>query len=378
MKTFICTCGTSIISKSGINIDRFKNRPLSDSKNFESDIETVRECVFEKLLKLKLPDDINDTSAEIKSLMKMGIKYDDRVILISTDTIDGKLCAELVRDFLHEKRILNINQIEIKVISGLQALDGCKFEKEGLKNLLSYLINLEYENIVLNPTGGYKSVVPYISLIGMLFNKPIQYVHEDSQDVITLTNIPIKLDENLLFKIEDKLRKIENETAISIDEWKKDLDFYDRRFDCFIEIHGNEVTLSGIGILFWERFKQDFPKDLVRDNTPPNVKSNKLRNLGISHHGINRILSISNRLVESPYVKSVINSCENMPFSKEWIKPLKKEETTKHIQRESENICIVTDINSDAGYSFLIETTARNFEENERIAKILKKQFFGI
>lgn len=359
-------------------MERLKNHPLSDSENFESDIESIRECVFEKLLKLRLPDNINDTSAEIKSLMKMVVEYDDKVILISTDTIDGKLCAELVRDFLHEKKIIDRQQIEIKIIAGLQAIDGNKFQKEGLKNLLSYLINLEYENIILNPTGGYKSVVPYISLIGMLFNKPIQYIHEDSNDVITITNIPIKFDENIIFKIEDKLRKIENETAISIDEWRKDLDFYDNRFDCFIETNGSEVTLSGIGILFWERFKQDFPQDLIRDNTPPTGKINKLRNLGISHHGINRILSISDKLLQSSYVKSVINSCENMPFSKEWIKPLKKEETTKHIQRDSESICIVTDINSDAGYSFLIETTARNFEENERISKILKKQFFGV
>ena len=70
------------------------------------------------------------------------------------------------------------------------------------------------------------------------------------------------------------------------------------------------------------------------------------------------------------------NSCDNQPRSRAWIKLLSAEEARSHLQRTSESICIVTNIKSDAGYSFLVETTARNVAENRQIAEILQRKFF--
>jgi len=80
--------------------------------------------------------------------------------------------------------------------------------------------------------------------------------------------------------------------------------------------------------------------------------------------------------LQSPYVKSIPNSCDNQPKSKVWIKAFNATEVIPHLQREAEGFCIVTDINSDAGYSFLIETTARNYNENKKISNILKRKYF--
>ncbi|RKX63189.1 MAG: hypothetical protein DRP41_06535, partial [Thermodesulfobacteriota bacterium] len=55
---------------------------------------------------------------------------------------------------------------------------------------------------------------------------------------------------------------------------------------------------------------------------------------------------------------------------------LNNKEAEKYIQHPSESICIVTDIHSDAGYCFLTETTARNYDENKRIAEILERRYF--
>lgn len=210
----------------------------------------------------------------------------------------------------------------------------------------------------------------------MLFNKPVQYIHEDSEDVLTLTNLPIKLNDDIIFKIEEKLRKIDKETYILKEEWQSGIDYHDRRFDCFVEENDGRITLSGVGLLFWERFKRDYPEDLDRVDTPANKKSNRLLTQGVEHHGINRLLQISEKLLQSPYVKSVLGSCNNQPNEKKWVRALKGEEVKQHLQRLSEAICMVTDIRSDAGYSFLIETTARNFNENLRIATILNNNFF--
>lgn len=376
MKTYGCTCGTSIATKRKIKLDRFLDVPLSKWNELKGEVEAAKYQIAEELSGIKLPRDLDDTSAEIKSLVKMGLDKDDSVILISSDTIDGKLCAESVRDFLVEHKLISRPSVQIKEIVGLQAADGTRFQKEGLKNLLNYLISLEHQNIIFNPTGGYKSIVPYVALMGMIFNKPVKYIHENSEDVLTLTGIPLILDDDVILRIESKLQKIEEETSITTKEWQDGIDYNDRKFDCLVEIENGMVTLSGIGLLFWERFRKDYPKELERDLRPASEKDNKLLSQGIDHHGIERIKSIASKLLQSPFVRSVPNSCDHQPKSRIWVKALKPAEVKVHLQRERNGICIVTDIRSDSGFSFLVETTARNNVENEQIAEILNRKYF--
>jgi putative CRISPR-associated protein (TIGR02619 family) len=377
MKTYVCTCGTSIATKQGISLERFLNAPMSEWAENKDYIEAVKYQIRDRLAGVQLSKNLDDTSAEIKSLVKMGLEKEDEVILISSNTIDGRLCAESVKEFLIDHQLISENSVKIKEIPGLQAADGKKFQKQGLKNLLTYLVSLEYQNVVFNPTGGFKSIVPYVALMGMIFNKPVKYIHEDSEDVLTLTGIPLLLDDDLMLAIETKLIKIEEQTEISLKEWQEGIDNHDNRFDCCIEEENGHVTLSGIGLLFWERFKKDFPASLKRDNRVAFEKENKLFKLGVSHHGIEKLIPISKKLLGSPFVKSVPDSCNNQPKSKAWVKPLTPEEAKTHIQREAVNICIITDVRSDAGYSFLIETTARDCDENEQIAAILNRKYFN-
>ncbi len=374
--TYICTCGTSIITKRNIDFEKIKGVSLAKWKEYESDIDLIREQAISELDAISLPQDLNETSAEIKSLYKMGLTCHDKIILISTYTIEGRLCAELVREFLISKGLIAQENVQIEEIKGLQANDGKEFTHEGIKNLLSYLLKYEGENIVLNITGGYKSVVPYLALIGMLFNKPICYIHEDSEDIITLTHIPVLLNEEIILKVEDKLRLIEKETAISKEQWQKGIDYNDHRLDCLIEEENGYVTLSGIGFLFWERFKRDYPEDLPRDDTPPYEKPNGLKKQRKVHHGIDRIRHLADKVLQSPFVKGVLKSCEYQPKTKKWVTPLTSKAAEKYLQHSSESICIVTDRNSDAGYAFLVETTAKDYEQNKRIAEILEKRYF--
>jgi len=304
------------------------------------------------------------------------LEKNDKVILLSTDTIYGKLSAEIVKWYLAENSLCDEQSISIEVVDGLQAKDGQRFRKTGLLNLFNLLTRFEHNNVIFNVTGGFKSVVPYLSLMGMLFNKPVQYIHEDSNDVISLINIPLLIDENIIFQVENKLRRIENESSISKEEWMKGLDYYDKRFESLIEEQGKEITLSGIGLIFWEKFKLDYPDDLERDYLDASQKENKLRQQGVPHHGLDRLFKIANRLLSSRFVRGIPKSCNYQPHAKDWIKPLKPEEAKAHLHREIEGLCVVTDKNSDEGFSFLLETTAKSYAENERIVVILKRTFF--
>lgn len=377
MKTYICTCGTSIATKKRINLDRFIDIPLSGWDEKKEQIDAVKRQIEDGLKNVSPQSDLDDTSAEIKSLVKMGLEKNDQVILITSDTIDGKLCGEAVKKFLITMGLSTEGSVQVKAIEGLQASDGVRFKKEGLKNLLNYLVKLEYQDVIFNLTGGYKSVAPYLSLMGMVFNKPVKYIHENSSDVLTLPGVPLILDDSLILRIEDKLQKMEEETYISEEEWQRGIDYHDRRFDCLVEFENGEVTQSGIGLLFWERFKKDYPAELERDVRPASEKENKLSSQGIKHHGTDKIKSIADKLLQSPYVKGVLKSCNFEPQAKKPVRALLPQQAKVHLQREKDEVCIVTDIQSDAGYSFLIETTARTEDENKRIADILNRKYFS-
>lgn len=378
MKTFVCTCGTSIATKRGINLDRFERRPISEWNEAEDEINSILHTIAEKMEHITLPNRIDDTSAEIKSLYKMGLVREDRVILITSDTLDGKICANAVRDFMIEQKMSLKDRLDIKPIEGLQAEDGKRFLKKGLKNLLNFLLKFEHDgNVIFNSTGGYKSVAPYISIVGMLFNKPVRYIHENSEQVLEIAGLPLLLDENLMFKIESKLQKMENETSISIAEWREGIDYHDHRFDSFVEeVADDQVTLSGIGFLLWERFRKDYPQELERDLRSASEKENKLEAQGTTHHGNERIRPIAKKLLESVFVKGVPNSCDNQNKSRVHVKVLSRVEAKIHLKREADGICMVTDVRTDAGYSFLIQTTARNHNENQQIVEILKQKYF--
>lgn len=252
MKTFICTVGTSICTGTGLDLRQFAKRKLEEWDALLEDIAVAE--LFAMEAANRLPEkELPRVSAEINSLLKMGLTEADRVVLLATETIDGKLCAELVQRLLRNRNLCAA--VEIKVIQGLQAQDGTRFRQEGLKNLMAYIARFENDDVVFNPTGGFKSVVPYVTLAGMLFNRPVRYIHEYSDDLITLVNIPITVDDELIFSIEDKLQRIDRDSSISEKEWRKGTGYHDVRFECLVEEDHGQITMSGIGILLWERFK---------------------------------------------------------------------------------------------------------------------------
>jgi len=79
MTTYICTCGTSIITKRNIDFEKIKGIPLTQWEKYGTDIELIKEQVLSELQNISLSQDLNDTSAEIKSLIKMGLKPNDRL-----------------------------------------------------------------------------------------------------------------------------------------------------------------------------------------------------------------------------------------------------------------------------------------------------------
>ena len=119
-------------------------------------------------------------SAEIHSLARMQLEINDRVLLFASDTAEGLACAQAVEGYL--MRYWEGLQVVTETVPGLQVDDAEQFRRVGvveftrrcLKEIANYQIvgGRELSNIVLNPTGGFKALVPYTVLIGMLKNVP--------------------------------------------------------------------------------------------------------------------------------------------------------------------------------------------------------------
>ncbi|MDN3512489.1 MAG: putative CRISPR-associated protein [Candidatus Jettenia sp.] len=282
---------------------------------------------------------------------------------VHTDTKDGKLCAEILKEWcLHQWNCC----VSLYNIKGLQVKDALLFSKEGVKNFLKCCIDLieKYEythDIIINPTGGFKGIVPYTTLVGMIFSKPIYYIFENSDVLIRLPIIPINYNEELLDKCAEKLKQIEKDTCIRSDKFWDMVDFYEReKFTSLIEEEGGLVTVSPIGLILWERYKKDFPPHLVRINKKPEDKKIDLRD----DHGRDVLMRWAKRLVNNPYVEEIVNS---LPFSPRTTNPIKKVCDNGFVD--------IVFTKTDAGYGMVIKTTGRNKKETEEIVKILMERY---
>ena len=199
-RTFICSTGTSaaklLVDDSGRRLppgmlrewvtqqggsENAARRMLATFQDFRP----VGDALTEKL------------SAEIHSLARMGLEAKDRVLLLSSDTPEGLACAKAVEGYL--VRYQEGLQVITETVAGLQVDDAEKFRRVGvveftkrcLREIGDYQSSFSGKdsNVVLNPTGGFKALVPYTVLIGMLKNVPCRYIFEHIRQEVTLSAI---------------------------------------------------------------------------------------------------------------------------------------------------------------------------------------------
>jgi len=196
MKTVIMPIGTSLITnyvdeflaeKEGREIENEKVREVyndirDNAKIEESDLKDIKEDLKNYL------KNYENSCAEKTSIRKLGT--DIKIILIVSDTKISKFLGEEIFKEYFEN-------CEIKCIEGLQIEDKEKFEKDGLHNFVEFFKELKPKDIIFNITAGYKAFIPYLTIIGQLYNIPIRYIFEDSQELISIPQLPIGFDDKI-------------------------------------------------------------------------------------------------------------------------------------------------------------------------------------
>lgn len=177
-------------------------------------IRAIRENIEDFWFDDKFKDN-TAASAEISSLLKISKNEKVQVHLIATDTLLSVLAAELIVTWFERHKHLtpNINEVLFKrvqpdfktqsesdyVVKSLQVENQGDYE-EGFMNLLSLLEKIvTKETDILNITGGYKGIVPLLTLFGQIWKVEVKYLFEekdltDEKEIITIGDLPFDFD----------------------------------------------------------------------------------------------------------------------------------------------------------------------------------------
>ncbi|MFN6455773.1 MAG: putative CRISPR-associated protein [Nostoc sp. EfeVER01] len=256
MKTVICTVGTSAARNLGVhpaNLTNWVHQQQSVENAAEEIFKSFRDISPEgENLKQKL-------SAEIHSLVRIDITCQDRVILLASSTDDGYCCALAVEKYL--KHQWSGIYAKAESIPGLQVLDADLFRKSGVvkfvQRILKEIESYDPSNIILNPTGGYKALVPYTVLLGMLKGVKCDYIFEQSTTLLELPPLPVEFKRSQFDIYKDLFEKIERETEISQAEWEERVPYAERKMlESLVEFSNKQVTISAVGFLFLEEMRK--------------------------------------------------------------------------------------------------------------------------
>lgn len=252
-KTIICTTGTSIANGCPSQGQMFKER-----SGWNGEYSSIEKELNQRLNSINCNERkaLRSLCAELNSLDHFGIDKSDRVILLVSDTALGRVCAEAIEKVLIKAYDFSDYQVVLRRVEGLQVHSAKTLRESGLKELVK--ITLEYlqdeqlrysTDIIINPTGGFKGVVPFMTILGMLYGKQIIYIFEHANEVITLPPMPFSFDLELYQRVRHALTYIDQNIAVSTQAYlSKIVNYTTSERDLFLAFtepfEDNLITLS--------------------------------------------------------------------------------------------------------------------------------------
>lgn len=225
------------INKKAYNIkDNHKALSKADDKPSDAIIEEHKKQIRAKILHWLTDIQYNKTTdeytyvkglglnthccAEVQTLLAIANKDEYKgktleVHLLCTDTELSKLAANIIRDSIFPNdRNAAIKVVEVCPIEKLQVKTAKEFENQGFNALLKKVKGIKnlatgftesgepiqgfndnnLKDILINISGGYKAVIPIMTIIGQLEEIPVVYLHEESSELITIGSLPLDFD----------------------------------------------------------------------------------------------------------------------------------------------------------------------------------------
>lgn len=271
--TIITTVGTSLVENNNISTNG-----LTDKNFLQRDELAIFYTNTEKTL-TNLIDQKNNIaiSAEITSITKIQEQLQEPVIvhLVCTDTILSPLCAKYIKKWLlkpEHKTKWQITEVKFEWKYGNHIVEGLRlksksggtevnaFKEKGIKNLIEALSKVTDKEAIINITGGYKGVIPIMTMYAQLKKLSIMYTYEGSEEVIELdnNNLPISFDweiaQNAVQFLENNYLKGAVQGSLPSDEIIKQL----KELGLVKEAKKGRLEVSALGTML-EKFVKENP-----------------------------------------------------------------------------------------------------------------------
>jgi putative CRISPR-associated protein (TIGR02619 family) len=203
-------------------------------------------------------DKIRKASAELNGIyglyseqIEQGIP--DMHLLVTTDTAQGRVAAEVVESFLRSKGLTNISthaQPGLSTASSDIFVEGMAKLIPSMQEIIKDCKNSRY-TICFNLVGGFKALQGYFNTIGMFYADEIIYVFEGSNQLIKIPKLPVKVDVSEIepYKVQLAMMDV-GEISTS---WEEAQEVPKE----WVLVIGQEMTLSAWGELLWEQCKKE-------------------------------------------------------------------------------------------------------------------------
>lgn len=379
-KILIATCGTSVLT----NARTLKEEILGD-RHFSNMTEEERKIIKVKLLENLKIKNANDRScgAEVNStyfLLEQEKIEIEKIILIASDSVDGILAAEIIKELLSTK--LNIKNIEIKKVDKLNITKEYEFAIKGLRNLIRTTTEIikgyNIQDLIIAPIGGFKAQISMVALVAQIYKIPAYYLYENSSNIIKMLPLPISLDTEFFINNIDFITRLAKEDMIPKNEVKDILNANPELNNIIEEesLDGEKyICLSSIGILGYEKLLREAESNLPRPAKPEEkiMEITAKNDEGHSKVMVNRsdVKNIFKNILDIPYVTKIIVNYHH-PRNKGDIVRVNKS------GNESEGRTLKIEINRKEGILGALIFLTENEEEKVNAALVDIKDKLGI
>lgn len=266
----ISSVGTSLLTNQvykylSDDIEHSLNR-LEDAANYTDEEIKRHEDIWQTVQELEeyakdtlASNDVKEVrkaSAELNGIYEL---YDNQIddakldhhYLIATETAQGEITANLVKNFLRGK----VAVVEIYTPDKLSTVSTKNFHN-GIDDLIDWIHrkSKEYENydIYFNLVGGFKALQGCMNTIGMFYADKIVYVFEGKYSkLITIPRLPVTIDTNKLKDHAATLTLLDVGTSLSPEQTATVPEAM------VTEVDG-KMKISNWGDLIWKQCEEDF------------------------------------------------------------------------------------------------------------------------
>jgi putative CRISPR-associated protein (TIGR02619 family) len=359
MGAVLITVGTSLLTNRDSGIE--KPRPWCGWK--AGDKLPEKSVVLEYLHSANLSKASAETNT-LRALEEKGLLDSSDVLhWLYSDTSESEFCAFCLMEFYRSVGL----QGELHKISGLTYEAG-SFAEKGLRSLVDKtfeVINRAHRgglSVKICATGGFKAEASFFTLVGLLTQSPVYYIHELFHELVELPCLPVNWDMSVVERSRDFLEWIDEEPRLIRDVEQRLYNYPEMRSLVHFDKDGF-AYLSAAGEALYKAYKS-FVHMPVAEWPPNSPKSpdEKVNLSNIPHHRPPEVEKYIDILKCIGYVSLISYGGEFGASG------------TKISVKDPDTGVLRVVVGGERSFELIVETTAHGKAQSELVADDLKRK----